>query len=635
VNDHRDIGEVEAPTASEGAAGRQVIAVIGIDRYRQWPALHNAVSDAEGALRMFRRLGFEDVAPPLLDDAATGDAIDALVTDDLATLAPNDCLIVFFAGHGGTRAQDLGGTAVTTGYLIPVDGDASPSHAASWIEVDGFLRRISKLPPLHILVVLDACHSGIALSRMVHWGRGSGRLPDSPFAALHTRRSRVVITSALDDERALDNGPVPGHSLFTGCLIEALTGGVPGVELGDGRRVASGSDLGFYVRTRVQTYPGAPGWRQTPDFGVFDYDQRGEMPIPLGREGDVAARAPAPPKLLAAGSAPTMLAAAPELLLASEPAFASGRRLREGEPPAERPSSPRLLGPPPAGAPAELSARPRSRAPMLAGLSCIALALLGVLGSRQLRTVPVDVAVIDPGDGAADGAASPDRVTRREMGKADVGYPALKAERYVVGRPGAADSLPLTGAARSALIASSRPPPPDATTSASARRGRVAKSQGPAPLVATGAAGTHPGDCFADVTSNPTEADIVHDGAVIGKTHDHLRLPCGLEITLSFQKLHYASTIKKVVATPEGTRVATRLSRITYAMHVESTPSGATITLAGKLLGVTPATVKVPASESVTLVVAKDGYASASKDVIPTAGGTVLATLAALPRRSP
>jgi hypothetical protein len=253
---------------------------IGIDRYRHWRRLDNAVADALGAGALLRRLGFEDVVPPLLDERATGKAIDALVTDELTGLRASDSLIVFFAGHGGARTQRTGGRDVRTGYLIPTDG-AESGGVHSWIELDAWLRRISRLPPRHILVILDACFSGIALSSVIKWGRGSGALIGLPFAAANTKPSRLVITSALDDERAMDSGPMPGHSLFTGCLLEGLTGGVRPVGVRDGRHVIIGSELGHYVRHRVQTYDGRPGWQQTPDVGTFDYDERGEMLIPV------------------------------------------------------------------------------------------------------------------------------------------------------------------------------------------------------------------------------------------------------------------------------------------------------------------------------------------------------------------
>ncbi|HEX3759976.1 MAG TPA: caspase family protein [Kofleriaceae bacterium] len=273
---------------------------IGIDRYRHWPTLSNAVGDAVGAAALLRQLGFEEIVPPLLDEQATDDAIEALVTHELTSrLQPGDNLILFFAGHGGARTQQVGERAVRTGYLIPVDGTGESGGVKSWIELDPWLKRISRLPPRHILVILDACFSGIALSSAVKWGRDSGALLDLPYAVANAKQSRLVITSALDNERAMDSGPRPGHSLFTGCLIEGLTGGVRPVTGQDGRPVVAGSELGRYVRHRVVTYDGRPGWRQTPDMGSFDYDDRGEMLIPV-LAGDAPAMARGSAEQLAA-----------------------------------------------------------------------------------------------------------------------------------------------------------------------------------------------------------------------------------------------------------------------------------------------------------------------------------------------
>jgi len=265
---------MDAPVAAIG--DRNVIAVIGVDRYHHWPRLSNAVRDASGAAALFERLGFEQITEPLFDERATGKAIQEIVTDDLMALGPEDSLVLFYAGHGGTRKHRLGDQEIKAGYLIPVDAAGSPNKVATWIELEGWLRAVSLLPAKHILVILDACHSGIALSPILKW-RDMGTWQGTPLSTLEARRSRRIITSALDDQVALDSGPVAGHSLFTGCLIEGLTHGIP---RGD-NRVTTGSELGLYVQRRVETYPGS---RQTPDFGTFAFDDRGEMLIPLAAE---------------------------------------------------------------------------------------------------------------------------------------------------------------------------------------------------------------------------------------------------------------------------------------------------------------------------------------------------------------
>ncbi|HEX2691841.1 MAG TPA: caspase family protein [Kofleriaceae bacterium] len=267
-------GEIDAPVAATG--GRNVIAVVAVDGYHHWPRLSNAVSDASGAAALFKRLGFEQITEPLFDERATGKAIQELVTDDLMALGPEDSLVLFYAGHGGTRKHRLGDQEIKAGYLIPVDAAVSPNKVATWIELEGWLRAVSLLPAKHILVILDACHSGIALAPILKW-RDVGTWRGTPLSPLQARRSRRIITSALDDQVALDSGPVAGHSLFTGCLIEGLTRGIPRSD----NRVTTGSELGLYLQRRVETYPGS---RQTPDFGTFAFDDRGEMLIPLATE---------------------------------------------------------------------------------------------------------------------------------------------------------------------------------------------------------------------------------------------------------------------------------------------------------------------------------------------------------------
>jgi hypothetical protein len=264
----------QPPAAS--SHGRSVIAVIGIDHYATWPRLQNAVNDARGAARVFTQLGFTEVTGPLLDGAATGEAMRRLITTDFGRLTADDSLVVFFAGHGHTDTARFDDIAVKTGYLIPADGEEpggdGKNGRASWLRLDSWLSDVARLPPRHILVVIDACHSGVALSELHKWRGQAG--PAGGLEALQARRSRCVITSALDDQRAMDGGPYPGHSLFTGCLIEGLSGG-----LGDSeRRAVTGREIGEYLQRRVRSYPHT---EQTPDFGAFELDDRGDLIVPI------------------------------------------------------------------------------------------------------------------------------------------------------------------------------------------------------------------------------------------------------------------------------------------------------------------------------------------------------------------
>ena len=282
----RDVEPGPPTLRTDARVGRSVIAVIGIDHYAEWPRLENAVSDAAAVSRLFRRLGFEEITAPLLDTTATGEAMRRLVTDDLAQLSSDDSLVLFFAGHGHTHTARFGDLSVKTGCVIPVDALCPTGHvSSSWLRLDTWLSDIARLPPRHILVIVDACRSGVALSALHRW-RDEGAEP-AELAALQSRRSRRIITSALDDQCAMDSGPYPGHSLFTGCLIDALSGGLTE----RGRRVATGREIGQYLQKRVGSYPPST---QTPDFGTFELDDRGDIVVPLKLEESGAGSA-APP----------------------------------------------------------------------------------------------------------------------------------------------------------------------------------------------------------------------------------------------------------------------------------------------------------------------------------------------------
>ena len=273
--DFRDVESLDPHPARNTSTGGMYVAVIGIDRYRAWGKLQHAVSDARGARDTFLKLGFQEFRPALFDDAATGSALYRLATDELRTLHHDDSLVIFFAGHGHTVTTTYGdGTIAKRGYLIPADAESPGPNIGTWINLEVWLHEIAHLPPRHILVVIDACHSGIALHQVVRW-RGEDVRRSEPLAALGARRSRRIITSALDDERAMDSGPIAGHSLFTGCLIEALTGGL---QARTGQATTTGSELALHVQRRVSSFPSV---RQTPDFGALELDDRGELLIAL------------------------------------------------------------------------------------------------------------------------------------------------------------------------------------------------------------------------------------------------------------------------------------------------------------------------------------------------------------------
>jgi len=670
----RDVDAVSVPAVAH-ASGRLVVATIGIDRYRHWRRLSNAVGDAMGAAELFRRLGFVEVVPPLLDDRATGDAIEALVTDELTGLDASDSLVVFYAGHGGSRTQRVGGREVLTGYLIPVDAASDHHRVTSWIELDPWLRRISKLPPRHILVVLDACFSGIALSQAVKWGRDSGALLDLPFAAANARPSRLVITSALDNEKAMDEGPMPGHSLFTGCLIEALTGGLSPVGTHDGRHVTIGSEIGRYVRNRVQTYPGRPGWQQTPDLGTFDFDERGEMLIPV-LVGDALAAAPA---VLAAGSAgwnrarpatepagpapaavqtATIEAAAVEATAteaaaieataieaaaieataakaaipeaaavdagakaaASKAAFEAAIAARvDRELAALRAEDSAASG----AAPRTTQSYRRWRLKIVIVISVIStLTIAAVIAREAIKgsAIPSADSAIPSATPLRGSAMSVDSTAAESKPSKETLSPAATSGDAAVVEPMQSIGAPVGSATAAGADAPKRP----AVSMDSARNVRsvtpagAANTGSGARTVARGnAAAPSAGTAICrTLIKSPKGAEVSWNG-IVATVPAELPLPCDTEVTLAFGGPQYLPETKRVTATAGGKPIIVRLVRSTIDVEINSTPPGAAIIVGKDQVGTTPATIVLPASTTSMVTLARSGYKTVTKKVTP------------------
>lgn len=269
---------VNVATGAEGTSGRLVLAVIGIDDYKHWQTLDNAVSDAVGFQQaLVEKAGFTVPIEPLLNADATKSSIMAFVQDRLhQKLEADDQLILFFAGHGQTRVTTVADTQRESGYLVPVDAPSAGEDElwSAYIPIEEFLRAVDELPARHILVVLDACHSGFALGSAVEKMRGT----EDYRNVLSQQISRRAITSARKDQLASDRGPLPNHSLFTGSFVDGLTWGKIDT---DANGLVTSSEIGLYLRQSVGQ---ASDSQQTPDFGAFGIDARGELTISLNNQ---------------------------------------------------------------------------------------------------------------------------------------------------------------------------------------------------------------------------------------------------------------------------------------------------------------------------------------------------------------
>ncbi len=129
-----------------------------------------------------------------------------------------------------------------------------------------------------------------------------------------------------------------------------------------------------------------------------------------------------------------------------------------------------------------------------------------------------------------------------------------------------------------------------------------------------------PEACTVTIETTPTEADIGIDGGdALGKSPGPFELPCGTEVKLSIKKARYYAVTKAVTPTAEGAKVSVKLARATFTIKVSSTPPGATITVGGRTLGITPTMIKLPAFEAAAITLSKPGYSADAGKLTPKA----------------
>jgi uncharacterized caspase-like protein len=253
--------------AATGYANSWAI-VIGIDEYKKWPRLQYAVRDAASVGQLLvQKFGFASRrVVTLKNEQATRAGILAAFHDQLGhgAVQPNDRIFVFFAGHGATRKLSSGRDL---GYIIPYDSDPE-QFATDAIPMTEIQNIAESLSAKHELFVMDACYSGLGLTR------GGGA---SSFMRDNARRlGRQMLTAGGTDQLVSDGGP-NGHSVFTWTLLQGL-GGKADLN-GDG--LITATELAAYVAPAVASVS-----NQTPAFGSLPGSEGGDFVFELPAENE-------------------------------------------------------------------------------------------------------------------------------------------------------------------------------------------------------------------------------------------------------------------------------------------------------------------------------------------------------------
>jgi uncharacterized caspase-like protein len=257
--------------AATGYANSWAI-LVGIDNYPKWPRLQYAVRDAEGVGQLLvQKFGFaSERVITLKNEQATRSGILGAFHDILENgktaggLQPNDRVFVFFAGHGATRKLSSGRDL---GYIVPYDADPN-NLALDAIPMTEIQNIAESLQAKHELFVMDACYSGLGLTR---GGANTAFLRDNA-----RRLGRQMLTAGGTDQLVSDGGP-NGHSVFTWTLLQGL-GGKADLN-GDG--LITATELAAYVAPAVSSVS-----QQTPAFGSLPGSEGGDFVFELPEESE-------------------------------------------------------------------------------------------------------------------------------------------------------------------------------------------------------------------------------------------------------------------------------------------------------------------------------------------------------------
>ena len=275
-----------------GGVGRGLI--VGIAAYQnigQLPAVVlKDANDVASVLTAPHYCGYHpENVKVLLDNEATLSNICNALEQLSQESQEEDFVFIYFSGHGGLFANHSEFSA-----LLPVDFSSNSSEP-SYLSDSEFSDALKKIRARRIVVILDACHSGGAVSFKSD-GHAQPRIgfSNKSIALLSNGIGKVIIASSRENEVSLILGG-DTNSVFTKHLVDAMRGNCNAQ--GDGFiRVF---DLFNHVSSKVNSNVMAMcGEEQHPQFKAYNLEDN--FPIALDAGG--AIKGPSKPNPLAANT---------------------------------------------------------------------------------------------------------------------------------------------------------------------------------------------------------------------------------------------------------------------------------------------------------------------------------------------
>jgi hypothetical protein len=195
--------------------GRSYAVLFGVSEYEYRNDLAGPARDLHNLSTLLTAQGFDKVVVVANRDV-TANTLRNVQQHFSERLQPDDRLLVYYAGHGD---REPSGAA---GYIVLTASNPTARSRDTEVPLAEFMRWMTALPVKHLLVLLDACYSGLAIGGL---SRGDGPTLDAAnrqeLYELSSRSGRFVITAGDEAQRAHEDRRWDG-GLFTRGIIRAI-----------------------------------------------------------------------------------------------------------------------------------------------------------------------------------------------------------------------------------------------------------------------------------------------------------------------------------------------------------------------------------------------------------------------------
>jgi hypothetical protein len=219
------------------------------DKYDHWDDLVNPVDDAHAIARELKeKYGF---TVELIENPTVETIWEKLREYNERKFAPQDQLMVFFAGHGHYD-ESFG-----EGFVVAKNSLTNDRSRTTYLSHNRLRGVINNIPCNHILLTMDVCFGG-TLDPVIARSRGAKDAEVSVNEMLvrkWSHRTRKYLTSGAKEY--VSDGVAGNHSPFAGKLIESL-------------RSMGGTDR---ILTLTELQAELEKLKQLPRFGSFGEDE--------------------------------------------------------------------------------------------------------------------------------------------------------------------------------------------------------------------------------------------------------------------------------------------------------------------------------------------------------------------------